>query len=86
MSWVRSGECCRCGDCCKGNPNRKDMPNKVKIPGFCPLYDKVNGLGVCTDRQHSYYLANCSSWPNHPDCIKDYHRCSFTFTWVKDGN
>jgi hypothetical protein len=31
-----------------------------------------------------YYLAGCNEWPTHPDHIKDYDRCTYSFTWQDD--
>jgi hypothetical protein len=46
------------------------------------LYDlAADGLGVCTDRQHAYYLSGCNVWPQHPDNIKDKPSCSYRFRW-----
>lgn len=98
MSWIRSGECCRCGECCVGDPfvgpddpNRSQAMRRVPpVPGRCPLYETRDGLGFCIGhigavpkgKEDPYYMAGCISWPDHPDHIKNYSGCSYTFEWV----
>jgi hypothetical protein len=52
MSWIRSGECCRCGQCCIGRPpwaDRDDLDpgdpilRTPPVQGMCPLYELHHG-------------------------------------------
>jgi hypothetical protein len=82
MAWVREGECCRCGECCTGDPMREDMQRPGEVEGFCPLYALLpDGEHGCSDRSHSYYLAGCNVWPQHPDNLIGKPSCSYTFRW-----
>ena len=96
MTWVRSGECCRCGQCCVGTPPWESsdpndpMLKPPKVEGMCPLYElhvgASEGEGFCIGHeppnQHGYYLSGCNVWPNDPEQIADKPGCSYTFTWV----
>jgi hypothetical protein len=92
MAWVRSGYCCRCGQCCVGDPfNDEERPRAAVVPGHCPLYEIKDGAGFCTGhaasapgREHPYYLAACSTWPDHPDLIVGKSACTYKFAWVGD--
>lgn len=81
MTWVRSGECCRCGECCWGDPFNGEQGEPV-IEGACPLLSLFAGHYVCTDRQHPYYLNGCNIWPTHPAQIADKPGCSYRFVEV----
>lgn len=85
MAWIRSGECNRCGECCNsGNPGQLADVTPV-VPGACALYRiGEDGKGMCSNRNHEYYLSGCNVWPSHPDQIVDYPSCSYTFEWQED--
>ena len=86
MSWVRSGYCCRCGQCCVGDPfSDETRPRAAVVKGHCPLYELRDGAGFCSNRHHPYYLAACSTWPDHPSLIADKDKCTYTFAWVDDS-
>ena len=83
MTWIRSGECNRCGECCVGDPfNGEEGP--ASVPGFCPFYRIVDGIGACCDRTNAYYLAACRDYPTDPQQISECPSCSYTFSWVDD--
>jgi hypothetical protein len=49
------------------------------IEGACPLLTLFAGRFVCSDRQNSYYLNGCNSFPSHPGQIVDKPGCSYKF-------
>jgi hypothetical protein len=97
MSWVRSGECCRCGQCCSGTPppdflGTPAMQRAPPVEGMCPLYEIRDGAGFCIGhtgavpegQEDAYYLAACNVWPTDPLNIADKPGCSYVFAWVDD--
>lgn len=102
MPWVRSGYCCRCGECCKGDPyeGRDDqrtplMRRAPSVQGYCPLFEwHAEGEGFCVGhigavpagQEDGYYMGGCVHWPDHPDQLKDYPRCTYSFTWVNGSD
>jgi len=84
--WERSGECNRCGECCVGDPFNGTL-GPAEVPGYCPLFRWLEpGRGHCSDRQHSYYLSGCNTFPSHPSQIADKPSCSYSFRRVSDGS
>lgn len=81
MTWIRSGECCRCGECCSGDPfNGEEGP--AVVPEACPLYRIIGGHGHCSGYGvHPYYLNGCNVWPSHPNQIMDKPSCTYRFEW-----
>ena len=83
MTWVREGECCRCGECCASGDPFNGTRGVGEVAGACPLLRFEDTTAVCTGYgvEH-YYLIGCALWPSHPDQIRDYPSCTYTFTEV----
>jgi len=81
------------------NPRRS---YKMRMPpekeGWCPLLRSHIGdpagdfscIGhpgsVPLENADPYYMSGCNVWPDHPDQIADKPSCTYTFTWVADGD
>lgn len=78
---VRSGECNQCGACCKSGDPFNGEKGVGQIPGACPYYVEMNGVGACSDRTeaNTYYWNACRKWPDSAGAIVDYPRCSYRF-------
>lgn len=100
LPWIRSGRCTRCGQCCQGTPppgiSTLVDTHPPAVAGYCPLFEwragNAEGPGFCIGhtgavpegKEDSFYMAGCNVWPDHPDCIKDFDQCTYTFTEVPD--
>jgi hypothetical protein len=92
----RCGDCCRGSPHHPDNPlvASEAMSQPAMVDGYCPLFRwHALGVGFCTGhigavpagKEDPYYLAACSSWPDHPEQLKDKPRCTYTFEWA-DGD
>jgi hypothetical protein len=77
--YERVGECNRCGDCCKTGDPFDGARGPARFEGACPLYDEVDGIGTCTDRDHVYGRNACDVFPSNPQNVIDHPRCSYRF-------
>lgn len=87
MGWVRKGECNNCGACCKTGDPFHGAQGAPEIEGACPLLTRLpDGRHVCKEYHagNPYWVAACSSWPDHPTQIVDYENCSFSFDWIEE--
>jgi hypothetical protein len=93
----RCGECCVGSPGWAGRSDLEtddSMRREPPVKGMCPLYElhvgAPEGDGFCIGHeppnQHPYYLTGCNVWPQHPDNIANCPSCSYTFTWIADGD
>jgi hypothetical protein len=94
---IRCGECCY-GDPFLSDaadprisPAMREPPQRM---GWCPLLRFHEGdpkgnttcighIGeVPAGQEDPYYMSGCNVWPDHPDQIRDYPSCTYTFEWV----
>jgi hypothetical protein len=79
-----------------------NMRRTPPVAGMCPLFEwrqKADAppgqtWGYCightgavpAGQEDPYYLSGCNVWPQDPAQIANYPSCTYTFTWVPDGN
>jgi hypothetical protein len=90
------GDCCigypfAGDDSDKENPRCSELmrTRQPEQPGRCPLLTfhigAPQGDTSCLGHDGDpYYLSGCVVWPSHPDHIRDYPRCSYSFAWQEE--